>query len=89
MEEKILVEQEFYFVVDCPSLHIISASHLDPRRRQLAEVRWLLTELSVLRVLTVLGPLGVRQAILSPVSTGYDADAANTTGVLWSRRPSK
>ncbi len=39
VEEKIVVEPDFYFVVDCPSLHIIPAAQLDSTRRPLTEVR--------------------------------------------------
>ncbi|KAK3941892.1 hypothetical protein QBC46DRAFT_310306 [Diplogelasinospora grovesii] len=40
LEEKIPVVTEYYFVVDCPSLHIIPGSYIDPRRSPIEEGLW-------------------------------------------------
>ncbi|KAH8892811.1 hypothetical protein GQ53DRAFT_822325 [Thozetella sp. PMI_491] len=40
MEEKIPVEEEIYFVVNCPSLHLIPGGFLDPGRHYLADGLW-------------------------------------------------
>ena len=37
-EEKIPVQSEIYFVVDCPSLHLIPSTYLVPRKHQISEV---------------------------------------------------
>jgi len=39
VEEKIPVQTEIYFVVDCPSLHLVPSAFLVPRKHQVSEVR--------------------------------------------------
>jgi len=38
-EEKIPVQADVYFVVDCPSLHLVPSAYLVPRKHQISEVR--------------------------------------------------
>ncbi len=90
VEEKIAVamEAERYFIVDCPSMHLIPAAYLDTRRTQMSEAGLSLpAELPCHQRLTLFpGTVVLRRGLLPAMPADHHQVAPDPVGVLRWRR---
>jgi hypothetical protein len=91
-------QPEVYFVVDCPSLHIVGGNNIGPRQQSGTDVSVeffmygiLLPQITVLTISAWL--LNVRPCLLSPVSAGHYQNPTDYNHIwhayTWPRHTSK